>query len=153
LFWLFVCLYPPDQFSAIRLLSPLPATWLHLDLCLALIAFSSEVSYLCQYLRHGTSVYTVSSQGPAPTSHSWIRTGNARITRFMRLHSNHCTTRVATLFCFDIHSHTPRNAIQMRHTTIISRYIPVIREFLSFLFPHDKFIECNKIAQRLLAFQ
>jgi hypothetical protein len=32
-------------------------------------------------LRHGTSVYTVSSEGPAPKSYSRIRTGDARTTR------------------------------------------------------------------------
>jgi hypothetical protein len=44
-------------------------------------------------LRHGTSVYTVSSEGPALTSHSGIRTGDARIIRSLRLRSNHCATR------------------------------------------------------------
>jgi hypothetical protein len=44
----FDCLFVHSRlgnFSAIRLLSTLPATGLHLDLCLALIAFSSEVSF------------------------------------------------------------------------------------------------------------
>ena len=43
-------------------------------------------------LRHGTSVYTVSSEGPAKTSRSGIRTGDARIIRSLRLRSNHCAT-------------------------------------------------------------
>jgi hypothetical protein len=91
--------------------SPLQATGLHLDICLALIAFSSEVSFSCQHPQHGTSVYTVSSKGPAPTVEFEPGTQGS-LDR-----SDHCTTQVATLFCFDIHSHTPRNAVQMRHTT------------------------------------
>jgi hypothetical protein len=68
----------------------------NLDLCLALMAFSSEGPFPCQHLlRHGTSVYTVSSEGPAPTSHSGIRTGDARIIRSLRLRSDHCARRAA----------------------------------------------------------
>jgi hypothetical protein len=41
----------------------------NLDLCLALMAFSSKDSFSCQHLlRHGTSVYMLSSQEPTPTS-------------------------------------------------------------------------------------
>jgi hypothetical protein len=47
-------------------------------------------------LRHRTSVYTVSSEGTAPTSHSGIRTGDAKINRSLCLRSNHCTTRAAS---------------------------------------------------------
>jgi hypothetical protein len=48
-------------------------------------------------LRHGTSVYIVSSEGPAHTSDSGIQTEDARITRFLRLHSNHCAMRAALM--------------------------------------------------------
>jgi hypothetical protein len=48
-------------------------------------------------LRHGTSVYTASHEGPAPTTHIGVRTGDARITRSLRLCSNHCATRAASL--------------------------------------------------------
>jgi hypothetical protein len=41
----------------------------------------------------GISVYTVSSEGPASTSHSGIRTGDARVTRSLHLRSNHCAKR------------------------------------------------------------
>jgi hypothetical protein len=44
-------------------------------------------------LQHGTSLYTVSSERPEPTSHSGIWTCDARITRFLRLRSNDCATR------------------------------------------------------------
>jgi hypothetical protein len=94
---LFICLFVFSRlsnFSAIRRLSPLPVTGLHLDPCLALMAFSNEGSFSCQHLlRHGTTVYTVSSERPAFTSQSGIRTGDAKITSLLRLRSNHCSTR------------------------------------------------------------
>jgi hypothetical protein len=43
--------------------------------------------FMPHLLRNGTSVYIVSSEGPAPTSHSGIRTRGARITRFPHLRS------------------------------------------------------------------
>jgi hypothetical protein len=52
-------------------------------------------------LRHGTSVYAVSSAGPAPTPHSGILTRDARIIRSLHSRSNHCPTR-ATLKWFGI---------------------------------------------------
>jgi hypothetical protein len=65
--------------------------------CLAFMAFSSAGSFSCQHLqRHGISVYTVSSEGPASMFHSGIRTGESRITRSLRLRSNHCATWAAS---------------------------------------------------------
>jgi hypothetical protein len=58
----------------------------NLDLHLALIAFSSErcvFFYAPRLLRHRYSVYTVSSERPAPMSHSGIRT-----------HFNNCANTV-----------------------------------------------------------
>jgi hypothetical protein len=58
----------------------------NLHLCLALAAFSSEGSFSCQHLlRLGTSVYKVSSEGPAPMSHSGIRTRDSRIIKSLHL--------------------------------------------------------------------
>jgi hypothetical protein len=62
----------------------------NLDLCLALMAFSSNGSF------HATpaatpdlGLYGLISEGPAPTSHSGIRTSDARITRSLHLRFNH----------------------------------------------------------------
>jgi hypothetical protein len=49
------------------------------DLYLALMAFISEDSFYMPHLRNGVSFYTVSSE--VLTSHSWIRTHNARVIR------------------------------------------------------------------------
>jgi hypothetical protein len=92
-----VCLQPHEQFfsypSAVTITGDRAA---NLDPCLALMTFSSEGSFSCRHLlRHGTSVYTVSSEGPASIFHSEIRTRDARITRSLRLRSNHCATRAA----------------------------------------------------------
>jgi hypothetical protein len=46
-------------------------------------------------VRHGTSVYTVSFERPAPTSHSGIRTPNA--TDHCTRRSNHCATQATCL--------------------------------------------------------
>ena len=62
----------------------------NIDLCLALLAF-----IVLHLLRHGTSVCTVSSEGQAPTSHSGIQTGDARIIRSLYFSSNHCATPAA----------------------------------------------------------
>jgi hypothetical protein len=77
----FVRLYPHEQFFsylvAVTITGDRAA---NLDLRLALMAFSSEGSfYVPHLLRHGTLVYTVSSKRPASTSHSGIRTRDARI--------------------------------------------------------------------------
>jgi hypothetical protein len=72
-------------FSAIQRLSPLLVTGLQIS--------NQWLFFVPHLLRHGTSVYTVSFEGPAPMSHSGIRTGDARITRSLRLRSNHCATR------------------------------------------------------------
>jgi hypothetical protein len=50
--------------------------WLgNLGLCSALRAFKQGGIFIVPHLlRHGTSVYTVSSERPAPTSHSGVRT-------------------------------------------------------------------------------
>jgi hypothetical protein len=47
----------------------------NLGLCSALRAFEQGGIFIMPHLlRHGTSVYTVSSEKPAPTSHSGVRT-------------------------------------------------------------------------------
>jgi hypothetical protein len=53
-------------------------------------------------MRHGTSAYTVSPEGPAPTSHSGIRTGDARIIRSLFLRSNHCAKKKMSLLDDDL---------------------------------------------------
>jgi hypothetical protein len=54
----------------------------NLGLWSALRAFEQGGIFIVPHLlRHGTSVYTVSSERPAPTSHSGIRTPDARIIR------------------------------------------------------------------------
>jgi hypothetical protein len=40
-------------------------------------------------LRNGTSLYTLSSERPAPPSHTWIRNHDAMIIRYLRRLSNH----------------------------------------------------------------
>jgi hypothetical protein len=97
----FVCLYLPEQFfSYLVAVTITGGRAAKLDLCLTLMAFSSEGSFSCQHLlRQGASVYTVSSEGLAPTSHSGVRTGDAKITRSLRLRFNHCATPVASYGC------------------------------------------------------
>jgi hypothetical protein len=54
-------------------------------LCSALRTFEQGGIFIVPHrLRHGTSVYAVSSERPAPTFHSGIRTPDARITRSSR---------------------------------------------------------------------
>jgi hypothetical protein len=50
----------------------------NLDICSALVAFSSEGSFTCHIYCDTASVYTVSSEGLAPTSHSGIPTRDVR---------------------------------------------------------------------------
>jgi hypothetical protein len=45
-------------------------------------------------LWHGTSVHTVFSEGPDPTSHVWIRTRNVRIIRSLHRRANHIFTNL-----------------------------------------------------------
>jgi hypothetical protein len=100
----FFCLFIATRaiLSAIWRLLPLPVTGLHLDLCLALTAFSSEGSfffYVPHLLRHGTSVYKVSPVSTAPTFHSEIRTRDARIIRSLhQCCSNQCITRYGSSY-------------------------------------------------------
>jgi hypothetical protein len=55
-------------------------------LCSALMAFEQGGIFIVSHLlRHGTSVYTVSSERPTPMSHSGIQTPDARIIRSLRL--------------------------------------------------------------------
>jgi hypothetical protein len=91
--WLFVYLLPPEQFfsypTAVTITGDRAA---NLDLCLAHMAFSSKGSFSCHtYCDAGPRFFSVSCEGPAPTSHSGIWTRDARITRSLRLRSNHCT--------------------------------------------------------------
>jgi hypothetical protein len=60
----------------------------NLDLCWALVAFSSEDSFTCH--TYWVSVYTVSSEWPLPTSHCGIRTRNVRIIRPLPRRFNRC---------------------------------------------------------------
>jgi hypothetical protein len=53
------------------------------------LRIESSFFFVSHLLWHRTSVYMVSSEGPAPTSHCGIRTGDARITRF-------CASTLAT---------------------------------------------------------
>jgi hypothetical protein len=54
----------------------------NLGLCSALWAFEQGWIFIVPHLlRHGTSVYTVSSERPAPTSHCGIRSPDSRIIR------------------------------------------------------------------------
>jgi hypothetical protein len=53
----------------------------NLDLCLVLSPFNSESSFTCHTCCDTTSAFSVSSEGSAPTSHSGIRTRDARIIR------------------------------------------------------------------------
>jgi hypothetical protein len=48
-----------------------------------------EFFFVPHLLWHRTSIYEVSSEGLAPPFHSGIRTGDARITRSLCLHSHH----------------------------------------------------------------
>jgi hypothetical protein len=78
---LFVCLKPHEQFFsylvAVTIAGDRAA---NLDLCSALRAFEQGGIFIVPYLlRHGTLVFTVSSERPAPTSNSEIRTPDARI--------------------------------------------------------------------------
>jgi hypothetical protein len=51
--------------------------------------------YVPHLLRHGISVYTVSSEKPAPMSHSRIRTRDVRVIRSLRRRTNRCVTWAA----------------------------------------------------------
>jgi hypothetical protein len=82
-FCLFICFKPHEQFfsylAAVTITGDRAA---NLDLCLALRAFEQGGVFIVPHpLRHGASVYTVSSERPAPTSHSGIRTPDARTIR------------------------------------------------------------------------
>jgi hypothetical protein len=75
-----------SNFSAIWWLSPLavirPA---NLGLCWTQRAVEQGGNFIVPHLlRHGTSVYTVSSERPAPTYYSGIRTPDTRIIRSLR---------------------------------------------------------------------
>jgi hypothetical protein len=70
--------YSTSNFSAIRRLSPLPVTGLQI---LAYAFEQGGIFIVPHLLRHGTSVYTISSERPAPMSHSGIRTPDVRIIR------------------------------------------------------------------------
>jgi hypothetical protein len=85
---LFVCLFRAAwDPAAVTILGDRAA---NLDLCLALMAFSSKGSFFAPHLlRHRISVYTISSEGPAPMSHSGIRTDNVKTIISLHLHSNH----------------------------------------------------------------
>jgi hypothetical protein len=78
---LFVCLQPHEQFfsylAAVIITGDRAA---NLGLCSPLRAFEQGGIFIVPHLlRHGASVYTASSERPAPTSHSGIRTPDARI--------------------------------------------------------------------------
>jgi hypothetical protein len=71
----FVCLLVysrRNNFSAVRQLPHM------------LVLNTYRLFYVSHLLRHGTSIYTVSSEGSVPTYHSGIRTPDARIIRSLR---------------------------------------------------------------------
>jgi hypothetical protein len=69
----------------------------NLGLCSALRAFKKGGIFIVSHLlRHGTSVYTFSSERPAPMSHSGIRTPTQGSSDLCARCSNHCATRAAT---------------------------------------------------------
>jgi hypothetical protein len=80
----FVCLFvysrPSNFFSHQAAVTITGDRAANFGLCSALKAFEQGgILILPHLLRHGTSVYTVSSERPPPTSHSGIRTPNSRI--------------------------------------------------------------------------
>jgi hypothetical protein len=84
--YLFVCFKPHEQFfsylAAVTITGDRAA---NLGLCSALRAFEQGGIFIVPHLlRHGASVCTVLSERPAPTSHSGIRTPDARIIRSLR---------------------------------------------------------------------
>jgi hypothetical protein len=86
IYYLFVCLKPHEQFfshlAAVTITGDSAANF---GLCSALKAFEQGGIFIVPYLlQHGTSVYTVSSEAPAPESHSGIRTPDARIITSLR---------------------------------------------------------------------
>ena len=78
------CLQPPEQFFSYPAAVTITGDWAaNFGLCSALRAFEQGGIFIVPHqLRHGTSVYTVSSERPAPTSHSGVRTLNSRIICF-----------------------------------------------------------------------
>jgi hypothetical protein len=80
----------------------------NLGLCSALGAFEQGGIFIVPHLlRHGTSVYTVSSERPVPTSHSGIRTPDAMIIRSLHPTLNeflnlHIENRCAINTCYSI---------------------------------------------------
>ena len=77
----FVCLKPPKQFFRYPAAVTITGDWAAISgLCSALRAFEQGGIFIVPHLlRHGTLVYTVSSERPAPTSHSGVRTPNSKI--------------------------------------------------------------------------
>jgi hypothetical protein len=71
-FIMFVCLWPHEQFFSYLVTVTIAGDRAaNLSLCSALRAFEQGgIIIVPHLLRHGTSVYTVSSERPAPTSHS-----------------------------------------------------------------------------------
>jgi hypothetical protein len=75
-----------SNFSAILRLSPFAAN----------VGMQWGFIYVPKLLRHGTTVYTVSSKGPVPTSHSGIQTCDVRIFKSLRRRSNHSASRATS---------------------------------------------------------
>jgi hypothetical protein len=87
------CLQPPEQFFSYPAAVTITGDWAaNLGPCSALRGFEQGgVFIMLHLLRYGTSVYTVSSERAASTSHSGVRTLNSRIIRsFYARRSNHC---------------------------------------------------------------
>jgi hypothetical protein len=92
---LFVCFKPHEQFfsylAAVTITGDRAA---NLGLCSALRAFKQGGIFTMPHLlRHGASVYTVSSERPAPTSHSGIKPPTQGSSDHCARSSNHCATR------------------------------------------------------------
>jgi hypothetical protein len=94
------CMKPPEQFfsypAAVTITGVRAA---NLDLCFALMAFSSEGSFSCHtYCDTGPRFIPSHPKDRQP---QWIRTGDARIARSLRLRSNHCATQATSRYWAD----------------------------------------------------
>jgi hypothetical protein len=104
-----------NYFSAIWRLSTLPMT--RASTLMSSFHGYKRGFYMTRLLRHGTSVYLVSSEGPDPTSCSGIRTCDARIIGSLRRRSNRCTTRAASnkVWIMSSQSVYPKNYLCLTH--------------------------------------
>jgi hypothetical protein len=65
-------------------------------------------------MQHGTSVYTISSEGLAPASHSGIQTHDVRFIRSLHCRSNHCVTWATSMAEYYVkRDHNPKNVYKV----------------------------------------